>query len=291
MRVSFHQAPSAAPLSLSEGAPSALRSVGACDAGAPWESRAGAGTRPVEGVMRPRYRRGRPRARGTEGGGLEVEEGHRLIHPVLVDAVEAEPGDHPRRLEAGADVEREVEGGVVDVLGERDVRVVGESLLDVEGAGADLVGEARALAPALGESEEGDLGDGAERIGAGEGDPEGPVVLRDFAEVADNLGALLLGEGRGREDRAVRGDAGALEVAEPEAEVGELGDPGLGDGDDDSEPVLVGGALGEEHLPPGVGEGPRPAGSPSYVARAPWQGVPCMLTLSSARFSGFEPRA
>ena len=74
------------------------------------------------------------------------------------------PGDDPRGLDGGADVECEVQGDVVDVLGQRHVRVVGEPRLVVEGAGTDLLGEVGAVGCAFGERHECDVGDGAEGV-------------------------------------------------------------------------------------------------------------------------------
>ena len=65
--------------------------------------------------------------------------------------------------------------------------------------------------------------------------------------MVDDLSSRVAGDGRRGHQRNVRGDAGACEVAETQSQVGELGDPGFGDRDDDAEPVLAGESLGEEH--------------------------------------------
>ena len=58
----------------------------------------------------------------------------------------------------GKEVQGEVDGGILDVLGQGHVRVIGEAQGDVEGSGAHVLGEHRGLVGPLGEREEGDLG-------------------------------------------------------------------------------------------------------------------------------------
>ena len=67
-------------------------------------------------------------------GGVKVEQGHRGVDARGVDAVQAEAGDDPRRLDGCADIEGKIQGDVVDVLRQCDVRVIGEARLVVEGA-------------------------------------------------------------------------------------------------------------------------------------------------------------
>ena len=78
-------------------------------------------------------------------GGVEIEERHRGIDPRRVDAIQAEAGDDPRGFDGCADVESKVQGDVVDVLCQCDVRVVGKARFVIERAGADLLGEVRAV--------------------------------------------------------------------------------------------------------------------------------------------------
>ena len=66
-------------------------------------------------------------------GGVEIEERHRGIDAGWIDAVEAEAGDDPRRLDGCADIEGKIQGDVVDILRQCDVRVIGEARLVVEG--------------------------------------------------------------------------------------------------------------------------------------------------------------
>ena len=78
-------------------------------------------------------------------------------------------------------------------------------------------------------------------------DAEGPVALGDRTQVADDLRACTRGHGLGGQQGDVGGDQGSLQVPQAQAQLGELGDPGLRDRDDDAQPVLAGGALREEH--------------------------------------------
>ena len=140
-------------------------------------------------------------------GGVEVEECHRGVNPRWIDAVQAETGNDPGGIDGRTDVEREVQGDVVHVLRQRHVRVVGKACLVVEGSGADLFGEVRAGGSALGQRHEGDVGDGAEGICAGDGDAEGGVARGYRAEVVDDVGAGITCHGGGRHERNVCGDA------------------------------------------------------------------------------------
>ena len=72
--------------------------------------------------------------RGSVPGGVEIKQGHRGVDAGGVDAVQAEAGNDPRGFDGCADVESEVQGDIVDVLGEGYVRVVGEASVVVEGA-------------------------------------------------------------------------------------------------------------------------------------------------------------
>ena len=180
-------------------------------------------------------------------GGVEVEQCHRGVDARGVDAVQAESRNDPGGLDGCADIERKIEGDVVHVLCQSHVRVIRKARLVVEGAGADLLGEVRAVGGAFGQRHEGDVGDGAEGIGARQGDAEGGVSRGDGAQVIDDFGASLACDGGRRHERDVRGDARSRKVSQAKAQVGELCDPRFGNCDDDAEPVLAGESLGEEH--------------------------------------------
>ena len=85
--------------------------------------------------------------------------------------------------------------------------MIRKARLVVEGAGADLLGEVRAVGGTFGQRHESDVGDGAEGIGAGQGDAEGGMPRCDGAQVVDDFGARFSCDGRGRHQRDVRGDA------------------------------------------------------------------------------------
>jgi hypothetical protein len=141
--------------------------------------------------------------------------------------VEVEPGGGEGAVEVGQLVERPVEQGVVEVVRDGHVRVVGVVELGRQGAAPARVGELLGLRDPLDQVDEDDRGDRTERAGAAEVDPVGGRRPGHGVEVSAHLDEPVAIDLQRWHEGDVGRDRGALAVAVAHPEVLEPAAPRL----------------------------------------------------------------